>query len=179
MNKKLYAIIIIAVLCLAGLAVTLSQVRHQQADNSHAQEAATPSLKLTPNPALLDSDGSIEVHVSLDTGTLSATGIQFQLKYDPQTLDLEEIEPDDAFAHAKEATKTIDTSTGTITYKLVLPIDANNPPVIGNDHIADLDFKKKTNSDSKVEILPGVLMQTPSGDVPIQSISGTTVSPHF
>lgn len=179
MKKNLILIIIIAVLCLAGLAVTLSQVHKQQSENSHAQEAETPSLTLTPNPALLDSDGSIQVHVSLDTGTLSATGIQFQLKYDPQALDLEEIEPDDAFAHAKEATKTIDTATGTITYKLVLPTDANNPPVIGNDHIADLDFKKKTNSDSKVEILPGVIMQTPSGEVPIQTLSGTTVSPHF
>jgi hypothetical protein len=179
MNKKLCAIIIIVFLCLAGLVITLSQLRHQQADNSHAQEAATPSLKLTPNPALLDSSGTITVAVGLDTGQQSATGISFQLQYSPQDLTLEEIEPDDAFFHAEEAVKNVDTTTGAITYKLVLHTDANNPPIVGNDHIAELKFTKKTDKDSTIQILPGSIMQTPSGDVPMQSTSGTTVSPHF
>lgn len=158
-RKVLIAIIVL--MFFAALWIKFSEAVPPQESTVTAQVVTPPydqstpqtTLQLFPNPALPDSEGDIEVAVSMNTHHNAVTFVQFTLQYDPSALTFKEIEPDDAFYNARVITKNIDEAKGIITYGLQLPAQQMDEPVQGNDHIAELEFIARQQRESTVKFV--------------------------
>jgi|GEM_PF-2828886 len=136
-------------------------------------------LQLFPNPALPDSQGHIDVDVSINTNGNKVTAAQFTLHYDPTALKFVSIEPDDAFYNATVVTKTIDETQGLITYGLQLSSQQANQPVQGNDHIAEVEFRAVHSGQTNVKFVSAQVNGVGTSTSVLQSTQGTVVKMHY
>lgn len=133
-------------------------------------------FQLFPNPAQPDSEGNIDIEVSMNSYNNRVTAVQFTVQYDPAALHFVSIIPDDAFYNAAVLNKIINETTGTITYSLMLPHQLMNQPARGNYDIAEIEFTAKHPGTTSAKILSGSVTSPDSTSSVLKSIAGTTVN---
>jgi hypothetical protein len=185
MSRKNFLIIIIIVLIVI-LLVIFNQVKndHKQINQRVQQAIASPTLppsvpqtvlQLFPNPALPDSEGDIDLDVSMNTHNNRVYATQFTIQYDPTALQFLSIKPDDAFYNAKVLVQNVNETTGILTYSLKLPPPLIRQPARGDYGIAELNFKAKRHGVTTVKILFASITSPDNKHSVLKSMESTTV----
>ncbi|HSX09434.1 MAG TPA: cohesin domain-containing protein [Candidatus Saccharimonadales bacterium] len=185
MYRKILLIIILVLIPVAIIIFRLTKNNNEQINQHTAQQVmTTPTLppsvpqtvfQLFPNPAQPDSEGNIDIDVSINTNNNRATGVQFVIQYDPSVLRFVSIKPDDAFYNAKVVTQNVDETSGLITYSLTLPPQTRYNSVRGDYHIAEMEFKAKHPGTTDVKIISASVISPDSTHSVLKSVVGTTV----
>jgi hypothetical protein len=132
-------------------------------------------LQLFPNPALPDSEGNIDIDVSMNTYNNKVTATQFIIQYDPTILQFKSIKPDDAFYNAKVIVQNNNEKTGTITYSMELPTQLTYNQIRGNYNVAEMEFSVQQKSVTQVKILSASVTSPDNRHSVLKSMNGTTV----
>ena len=110
MKKTARKRLLIIIFCCI-LVVLISYVFSHQVKQIPLQTGQHATLKMYPNPATMNSDGTITVNVSLNPHSEIISGFHVELSYDPAVLDFVSIEPDELFINAQEYMEKIDKTT--------------------------------------------------------------------
>lgn len=187
MSRK--KIIFTIVLFISLLLIVFNDIKNSNEQSAKQQQtikltAVSPTLppsvpqtvfQLFPNPALPDSEGNIDLDLSMNTYNNRTTGVQFTLQYDPTALQFLSISPDDAFYNAKVVTKNINDSRGIITYAMELPPHAKYPSARGHYGIVDMEFTPRYQGTTVVKILSGSVTSPDSTHSVLKSTANTIV----
>lgn len=146
MNKTrvLLLIITFAVLITVGLFFILTTPRE---NNKKTQKKAVVSptpiastlLSFAPSDDTFDGSGNITLNVEIDTGYNQVTGVQLELGYDPEVINILDIEPGPFLPSAVELLNNQEIA-GRHSYMIGLPPSQN--PVNGKGIVAKIVLQR-------------------------------------
>lgn len=193
MSKRTIALILFLFLITAILvAKALAPAKPIVTPPVATQPTPTPiightKLTFSPNPVFAQS-GAGSVDVNVDSGGDKLTGVQLEMKYNPQDLVItkSDLSLGNYFENPMVLRNLVDDKNGTISYLIVIPLTGQAKSGVGN--VAKINFRAKSSAVAKETsirlmprslataegIEPSVLIETDEVKVVIPGTQGAT-----
>ena len=143
-------------------------------DNS-SQEVVGTTLSLSEQRTATVS-GSAEVDVLIDSGKEKVNGIQMEISYNPDEMQVSDIVPGDFIPGSQVLIKKIDSQAGTINLALAAGIGEEGS--MGSGTVATIIFTKTTEGESELSFTPNTIVTAPgsSDSILYKTSSGAVTS---
>lgn len=150
LRYKKVGVIVFLILAVLSLLIGLSSSFFTNPSNTISLKptptsVAQSQLSFSPASVTLTDTKQATVDVMLDTGGNNVTGVQLELRYDPEVISGMTISPGPFLTHGTNQPENlinkIDTKNGRATYALVLPLSQS--AVNGKGVVATIAFEQK------------------------------------
>lgn len=148
--KRTLILILVLIIAVVGLLALSLNTKTTTSPTIPISMAHSTLLVTQP---VASTSGTLSSAILIRTNTNTASAVQIELAYDPQSISIVDIKPGTFFKNPVELLKKIDSDNGRISYALGAPL--GDKGVDGSGVVATLTFTKiKTSGIISINFLP-------------------------